>query len=106
FLQVTNPTTLVWPDYGGNSMFQTLGNLATDNRAGLLLVDWSSGGTLQMTGRARVIWDQLHVASYPGAERLVEYEVEEVRETVHASPLRWRLLDPSPYNPQVEVRGP
>jgi predicted pyridoxine 5'-phosphate oxidase superfamily flavin-nucleotide-binding protein len=106
FLQVVNPTTVVWPDYGGNSMFQTLGNLAIDTRAGLLVVDWSGGGTLQMTGRARVIWDQSRVASYPGAERLVEYEVEEVREMVHASPLRWRLLDPSPYNPPVEGRGP
>jgi uncharacterized protein len=103
FVQVVNPTTLVWPDYSGNSMFQTLGNLALDNRAGLLFPDWSNGGTLQITGRAKIVWDQKRVVSYPGAERLVEYEIEQIRETVHASPLRWRLLDKSPYNPPVEV---
>ncbi len=104
FIQVVNSTRLVWPDYNGNSLFQTLGNLAIDNRAGLLFPDWSSGGTLQITGRARIVWDQERVVSYPGAERLVEYEIEQVRETVHASPLRWRFLDTSPYNPPVEVR--
>ena len=106
FVQVVNPTKLIWPDYNGNSLFQTLGNLAIDNRAGLLFSDWSSGGTLQITGRARIVWDQERVLSYPGAERLVEYEIEQIRETDHAGPLRWRLLDRSPYNPPVKVSRP
>lgn len=37
--------TLVWPDYRGNAMMMTLGNLAQNPAAGLLFVDWSTGTT-------------------------------------------------------------
>jgi hypothetical protein len=35
-------------------MFQTLGNISTDPRVGLLFVEFDSGTTLQLTGRARI----------------------------------------------------
>lgn len=44
-------------------MFQTLGNLAVNPRAGLLFVDWETGSTLQLTGRAQIIWDLLVLSS-------------------------------------------
>ena len=53
-------------------MFNTLGNLAADPRAGLLLVDFEGGGTLQLTGRATIEWDPAALGEFPGAERLVE----------------------------------
>jgi predicted pyridoxine 5'-phosphate oxidase superfamily flavin-nucleotide-binding protein len=80
FVHVTAPDRLVIPDYSGNMMFNTLGNLAADPRAGLLLVDFEHGGTLQLSGRARIEWDRSAVAAYGGAERLVELTVEAVVE--------------------------
>ena len=80
FVHVTAPGRLVIPDYSGNMMFNTLGNLAADPRAGLLLVDFERGGTLQVSGRARIEWDRSAVAAYEGAERLVELTVEAVVE--------------------------
>jgi predicted pyridoxine 5'-phosphate oxidase superfamily flavin-nucleotide-binding protein len=81
FVYVPAPDRIVIPDYGGNMMFNTLGNLASDPRAGVLLVDFDSGGTLQVTGRARIEWDPVAVAAFEGAERLVEIGVERVVET-------------------------
>ncbi|HWW63034.1 MAG TPA: pyridoxamine 5'-phosphate oxidase family protein [Thermoanaerobaculia bacterium] len=52
-----------WPDYSGNNMFNTLGNLAIDPRCGLLFVDFETGAMRQVHGRARVEWN--------GAERTV-----------------------------------
>jgi predicted pyridoxine 5'-phosphate oxidase superfamily flavin-nucleotide-binding protein len=80
FVHVTAPDRLVIPDYSGNMMFNTLGNLAADPRAGLLLLDFQRGGTLQLSGRARIEWDRSAVAAYEGAERLVELTVEAVVE--------------------------
>jgi hypothetical protein len=40
------------PDYAGNSMFNTFGNLVRDPRAGLVLVDFEGGDVLQLLGRA------------------------------------------------------
>jgi predicted pyridoxine 5'-phosphate oxidase superfamily flavin-nucleotide-binding protein len=86
FVHVTAPDRLVIPDYPGNMMFNTLGNLAADPRAGLLLVDFEGGGTLQLSGRARIEWDGSAVAAYEGAERLVEFIVETVVEREGAAP--------------------
>jgi predicted pyridoxine 5'-phosphate oxidase superfamily flavin-nucleotide-binding protein len=80
FVHVTAPDRLVIPDYSGNMMFNTLGNLTADPHAGLLLVDFEHGGTLQLSGRARIVWDRSAVAAYEGAERLVELTVEAVVE--------------------------
>ncbi len=74
FVRVSSPRRLVIPDYPGNMMFNTLGNLAADPRAGLLLVDFDVGATLQLTGRAAIHWAPATLGDFPGAERVVELE--------------------------------
>jgi len=100
FVRVLGPTQLVWPDYSGNSMFQSLGNLAVNPRAGILFMDFAAGSTLQLTGEARVIWDAERIAAFPGAQRLVEFAVANAVETSSAFDIRWRLLEYSPVNPR------
>jgi len=101
FVQATGPNQIAFPDYAGNNMFQTLGNFELDPRAGLLFIDFESGATLQMTGKAVVSWDEARLARWPGAQSLIEFHVERVQETTRALPLRWRLLDYSPFNPEA-----
>jgi len=48
--------TLVVPDFRGNRFFNTLGNLLGDPRAGLLFVDFASGGLLQLQGTVTIDW--------------------------------------------------
>jgi hypothetical protein len=96
---VLNSHQLVWPDYSGNTMFQTLGNIVVNPQAGLLFIDFKSGRTLQLTGRARILWEPERTAEFAGAERLVEFDVEGVVEIDGAHSLEWRFLDYSPENP-------
>jgi predicted pyridoxine 5'-phosphate oxidase superfamily flavin-nucleotide-binding protein len=99
FVRVDGPRRLVFPDYSGNTMFNTLGNLAADPAAGLLFVDFDRGSTLQLTGRAGIDWSREAAGAFPGAERVVEFLVEQVVETIGALPLRGRLVSRSPHNP-------
>ena len=71
---------LVWPDYAGNMMYNTLGNIAAHPRAGLLFPDFETGSVLLLTGRAGIDWDPSRSAAVPGAQRLVALEVEEAVE--------------------------
>jgi hypothetical protein len=80
-------------------MFQTLGNLGSDPRAGLVFADFATGDVLQLTGRARVDWDPARAARFVGAARVVELEIDAVRETHGALPLRSHAVEPSPFNP-------
>jgi ferredoxin-NADP reductase len=89
FVRVEGERHLVFPDYAGNSHYNTIGNLVMDPRAGLLFVDFERGGLLQLTGRVRIDWDSAELERFPGARRLVHFELDEAVELEQALPLRW-----------------
>ncbi|WP_210404114.1 pyridoxamine 5'-phosphate oxidase family protein [Chroococcidiopsis sp. TS-821] len=68
----------------------TLGNIALNPNSSLLFIDFERGNTLQLTGKASIIW---------GKERFVEFQIEGVKETINATNLRWKLAEYSPFNP-------
>jgi hypothetical protein len=80
-------------------MYMTLGNLELDPRAGLLFLDWEQGRSLQVTGRASVDWAPERAARAPGAQRIVDFEVERVVQIDGAVPLRWTPPQYSEFNP-------
>jgi predicted pyridoxine 5'-phosphate oxidase superfamily flavin-nucleotide-binding protein len=97
FVTLLDDRTLEFPDYPGNNLFNTLGNLAGHPRAGLLFTDFATGDMLQLTGRARV--------SGP-SDPAVRIAIEEVRVTPGGSVLRFESVDaatarPSPVNGAV-----
>ncbi len=103
FVTVHDETSLSWPDYTGNAMMMTLGNLLEEPSAGLLFPDWSTGGTLQLTGTARTEWHPGDPS--PGEERRVHFAVDAVVQAAPVSPLRWSGPSPSRHNPPLRT-GP
>ena len=99
FVTIADDNSLIWPDYIGNNMFNTLGNIDVNPKAGLLFLDFATGSTLQLTGEANIIWDAAQIAKYKGAERLLSYRIEQVLEIDEKLPLRWEFESYSPFNP-------
>ena len=79
FVQVDG-NRLTWPEYAGNMMYNTQGNIVAYPRAGLLVPDFAGGRMLLLTGAARIDWDARRAAAVPGAQRLIEVDVEEAVE--------------------------
>ena len=101
FIRVLDERTLVWPDYTGNMMFNTLGNIVENPKSGLLFLDFDDGHTLQLTGYCTIVWslsvnDQ---ASFPGVQRLIQFRLSEVIHIRHAHNCSWDFIGYSPYNP-------
>jgi hypothetical protein len=91
-----------WPDYPGNNLFNTLGNLAVDDTAALLVVDFERGTTLQLSGHASLEWTRPGAVGDDGhTGRRVSFTPGWIVETdglpVHAS----GGVRPSPANPPV-----
>jgi predicted pyridoxine 5'-phosphate oxidase superfamily flavin-nucleotide-binding protein len=99
FVRVLSDDTLLFPDYAGNTMFNTLGNIAANPHVGLLFVDFERGGALQLTGSAAIIWDDPRTREFAGAERLVRVSIDTAIEHAGALHSRWQLVDRSPHNP-------
>lgn len=101
FVECLTGTRLRWPDYPGNSMFGTLGNIAVNPSVGLLFLDWSTGTTLQLTGHAAIDWHD--DGQLPGAERSVVLDLTACVEIPQHSPLRWTAPTYSRHNPPVRL---
>jgi predicted pyridoxine 5'-phosphate oxidase superfamily flavin-nucleotide-binding protein len=82
---VAGATVLTMPDYPGNAFFNSFGNLVTDPRAGLLIVDFATGDALSLTGRATVRWEP---APAGGTGRTLTFTVERGRLRPGATALR------------------
>jgi predicted pyridoxine 5'-phosphate oxidase superfamily flavin-nucleotide-binding protein len=106
FVTVHDAAHLSFPDYTGNTMYMTLGNIAANPRAGLLFLEWETGDALQLTGRAAIDWSAERAAATPGAQRVVDFHVEHVIATPAAVPYRWALDERSRFNPPVGVPSP
>jgi uncharacterized protein len=99
FVKVVSDRSIAFPDYNGNRMFNTLGNITVSPATGLLFVDFASGRTLQLSGRAGIDWNPQRAASVPGAERMVDFDLKEVVDNPQGFPLRYKLVGLSRYNP-------
>lgn len=99
FVQVLNDRTLRIPDYVGNSMFNTLGNLVVNPHAGLIFLDFDRSRTLQLTGRTKIWWN-LDDPTHPtgGTYRYWDFEIEQWLETDLPRLFHWELIDYSPHN--------
>ena len=89
-------TRLTVPDFSGNFMFNTLGNLEVNPRAGIVCADFNTGDILSLTGSAHAIWDGPELAAFAGAERLLSFEVSAGFLLERALPLRFQGCSPSP----------
>lgn len=79
FVRVTGPTTLEWPDFDGNSMYRSLGNIAASPNVGLLFIRFDgSSYRLRVNGPAHLIYDHPRLGDYPGAKLMVRLEAREI----------------------------
>jgi predicted pyridoxine 5'-phosphate oxidase superfamily flavin-nucleotide-binding protein len=101
FVQVTRDDTLRIPDYPGNSMFQTLGNLAVDSRAGITFVDFDRGHALAASGHAVATFGDEDAPGHPagGTGRYWSFTVSRWLEFAMPWLTTWTLVDQSPFNP-------
>jgi len=98
FMQLADDgRTLSWPDFSGNSFYNTLGNLLLEPRAGLVVPDFATGDLLHVAGRVEIVWDAPEVTGVPGAQRLLRMQVQQTLHRPAALPLRWRLIELSSF---------
>ena len=101
FVEVVDERTLRIPDYVGNSLFNTLGNFTVNPHAGLVFLDFQRNRTLQLTGRAEILWDREDTAGQTGGtQRFWDFRIDRWHESGTHAGLRWKFLDYSPHNPQ------
>mgnify|MGYP003334379228 CR=1 FL=1 len=78
FVRLLNPSTLIFPNFDGNGMFMSLGNIKDRQKVGLLFIDFEKPQRLRVRGDAEVVESGTLVDSYPGAQQVVQVTVSNV----------------------------
>ncbi len=99
FVRVEDAQTLLIPDYNGNSLFNTFGNLTINPAAGLLFVDFDGGETLQLTGHADLIFAEPDPTDDTGGTgRHWRFHLHNWRRQASLRNVAWQFLEYSPFN--------
>ncbi|MGB5821183.1 MAG: pyridoxamine 5'-phosphate oxidase family protein [Saonia sp.] len=102
FVSILEDDTLRIPDYPGNSMFNTLGNIYENPNTGLLFVDFENGETLQLTGKAALHFDQTSekdLQKTGATGRFWTFETNQWIHTKNQYQVVWDFWNYSPFNP-------
>jgi len=79
FVRVTGPSEIAFPDYDGNGMFKSLGNVLTNAHVGLLFIAMrDKPRRLRVNGEARVINDDPLLSETVGAQLIVRLTVRAI----------------------------
>lgn len=100
FVQVTGPSELAFPDYDGNGMFRSLGNVEANPSVALLFIALHGAPRrLRVNGRARIGRDDPLLATTVGAQMIVRVEAQAIFPNCPRYIPTMEIAQPSPYIP-------
>jgi predicted pyridoxine 5'-phosphate oxidase superfamily flavin-nucleotide-binding protein len=108
FVRVLDAITIAFPNYDGNGMYLSMGNLALNPHVGLLFVDFTARrpSRLRLNGAASVDEHDPLAASYPGAQFVVRVRATQVFPNCPRYIHRMALVERSPFVPRADREPP
>ena len=78
FVRVVDERTLAWPNYDGNGMYLSMGNIAKNPHVGLLFIDFQDPGRMRIEGEASLHPQDPLLSEWPEAQFVVRLKVRQV----------------------------
>jgi predicted pyridoxine 5'-phosphate oxidase superfamily flavin-nucleotide-binding protein len=106
FVRVINEHALVFPNYDGNGMYLSMGNVAAQSQVGLLFIDFNKPQRLRVYGNASIIAADAIEPGYVGAQFLVSVAVRQVFPNCPRYIHKMQETAPSEFVPRAGQRTP
>jgi predicted pyridoxine 5'-phosphate oxidase superfamily flavin-nucleotide-binding protein len=108
FIKVIDEHTLAFPNYDGNGMYLSLGNVLVNPQIGMLLIDFlaEKPERMRIEGEATIAEHDELAWEYPGAQFVVRVHVHRVFPNCPRYIHRMALVERSPYVPRQGVALP
>jgi predicted pyridoxine 5'-phosphate oxidase superfamily flavin-nucleotide-binding protein len=106
FVSLLDDRTLAFPNYDGNGMYLSMGNVAATGRVGLLFIDFERQRRMRVDGTAVIEPDSSLLQRYPGAQFIVRVRAERIYPNCPRYIHRYELVERSPYVPRDAVPTP
>jgi predicted pyridoxine 5'-phosphate oxidase superfamily flavin-nucleotide-binding protein len=106
FVRVIDDTTLVFPNYDGNGMYLSMGNLAETQAVGLLFIDFERQDRMRVDGLAHIQADEPLLEQYPEAQFLVRVKARRIFPNCPRYIHRYQLVERSRFVPRSQCVTP
>jgi predicted pyridoxine 5'-phosphate oxidase superfamily flavin-nucleotide-binding protein len=106
FVRVLNDRTLCIPDYDGNGMYRTWGNVLVNAHVGLLFVDFERPNRLRVNGVARISEDDPLRGEFPGSVFVVRVVADQIFANCPRYIHKMQLIEHSKYAPRPDYTPP
>lgn len=106
FVRILDEKTLVLPDYDGNGMYRSWGNLIVNPKIGLLFIDFENQSRLRVNGTATISDDDPVRSEYPGSVFIIRMNAEKIFPACPRYIHKMHLVELSAYVPQADYSPP
>ena len=102
FVRIVAPDLLIFPDYDGNGMFRSLGNIRVNPQVGLLFMRiGEKPGRLRINGVAELAFEDERLEALPGGQMLVKVTPTDIFPNCPRYIPHLELIEPSAYSPKL-----
>lgn len=106
FVRVLDDNTLAIPDYDGNGMYRTWGNVLVNANVGLLFLDFEQPKRLRVNGTARILEDDPLRPEFPGCVFVVRVTAARIFPNCPRYLHRMQTVEHSAYAPRHDYAPP
>jgi predicted pyridoxine 5'-phosphate oxidase superfamily flavin-nucleotide-binding protein len=106
FVRVLDEHTIAFPNYDGNGMYLTMGNVIRNPHVGLLFIDFEEGHRMRLNGEASIDDADPLVAEFPEAQFIVRVRAREVFPNCPRYIHQYQRVARSRFVPQAECETP
>ena len=106
FLRILDEHTVVFPNYDGNGMYLSAGNVFVNPNVGMLFIDFQKGRRLRINGVASIDEHDELMDHYPGAQFVVRVRAREVFPNCPRYIHKYRLVERSRFVPKASCPTP
>lgn len=100
FVRVLDERTLAFPDYDGNGMYRSWGNVRVNPQVGLLFIDFEKPKRIRVNGSAQISADDPLLAEFPGAVFIVRVTADKIFPNCPRYIHKMEMVEPSVYAPR------
>jgi predicted pyridoxine 5'-phosphate oxidase superfamily flavin-nucleotide-binding protein len=106
FVRVIDEHTIAVPNYDGNGMYLSMGNVLRNQAVGLLFIDFENQWRMRLNGDASIDTDDPMISEYPEAQFIVRVRAREVFPNCPRYIHHYTLVQRSRFVPKSECKTP
>jgi hypothetical protein len=106
FVRVVDGRTLAFPDYDGNGMYRSWGNVLVNPHVGLLFLDFENSKRIRVNGTAQISEDDPLRTEYPGSVFIIRVTAMRIFPNCPRYLHKMQLVEYSAYAPRLNYTPP